>query len=326
MPLPFHINLIGACVMKLFAGRLVSDARQYRCIHGGGRRELPVIPLVLTSSDVHLFPEPPMHVTSLAALTLAAVLVSPTVAPLNAQHPGRSGPSIPQVAKTAGQFTTLLAAVDAAGLTETLLGRGPFTVFAPTDDAFNRLPNGTVQELLRPENRDKLRTILTYHVIAGRVTAAQARTVSSAGTVSGQNVRVSVNGDQLKINDAVVRIADIPASNGLIHVIDRVLIPSETRSGNTGGGSALELVDLAIERGVPLFNNGQPEATVAIYEVASRALLQLGNTVPDESRKALRTALADTRGSVQDRAFTLRAGLDYARLELRGRMETSGNR
>lgn len=127
------------------------------------------------------------------------------------------------------QFTTLLPAVDAAGLTQTLLGRGPFTLFAPTDDAFKRLPNGTVAELLKPEHGEKLRTILTYHVIAGRVTAAQARTVRTAETVADLEVRISdVNGD-LRINDASVRIADVPASNGIIHVIDRVLLPPAQR-------------------------------------------------------------------------------------------------
>ncbi len=262
----------------------------------------------------------PGAICSSAILSAAALLAC---APLTAQHPSRS-PSIPQVAKTAGQFTTLLAAVDAAGLTETLLGRGPFTLFAPTDDAFGKLPAGTVQELLKPENRDKLRTILTYHVVAGRVTASQARGVNTAETVAGQSVRVSTNGDQLRINDAVVRIADIPASNGLIHVIDRVLIPAETRSG--APGSALELVDLAIQRGVPLFNDGQPESTVAIYEIASRALLALGDAVPDDARRALRSALGNTSGTVRDRAFTLRSGLDDARRSLTGPMEASNRR
>jgi uncharacterized surface protein with fasciclin (FAS1) repeats len=169
-----------------------------------------------------------MRFTSLAAMALAAL--AGHAAPLGAQHSSRQ-PSIPQVAKTAGQFTTLLAAVDAAGLTETLLGRGPFTVFAPTDDAFARLPHGTVTDLLRAENREKLRLILTYHVIAGRVTAAAARDVHRAGTIAGQDVRISTRGDDLLINDAVVRIADIPASNGLIHVIDRVLLPEARAAG-----------------------------------------------------------------------------------------------
>ena len=262
-----------------------------------------------------------MRRIALALVSATALLATPT--PATAQHPGR-GPSIPQVAKSAGQFTTLLAAVDAAGLTETLLGRGPYTLFAPTDDAFAKLPNGTVQELLKPENREKLRTILTYHVIAGRVTASQARGVNSAETVAGQRVRITTNGDQLRINDAVVRIADIPASNGIVHVIDRVLLPADRPTGAAGG--ALELIDLAITRGVPLFNGGQAEATVAIYEVAARALLTLGQAVPDAGRQALRVALGDTSGSVRDRAFTLRGGLDDARRSLTGQMEMTSVR
>ncbi len=257
-------------------------------------------------------------------LVLVAVTFGLPLAPLGAQHATRS-PSIPQVAKTAGQFTTLLAAVDAAGLTETLLGRGPYTLFAPTDDAFARLPAGTVQELLKPENREKLRLVLTYHVVAGRVTASQARNVSSANTVAGQDLRISQRNDELRINDATVRIADIPASNGIIHVIDRVLIPSSDRPTGTAS-SAVELVDLAIKRGVPLFNDGQPEATVAVYEVATRALLALGNAVPGEAQRALRQALGDTSGSVRDRAFTLRGGLDDARRSLTGQMATTGTR
>lgn len=262
-----------------------------------------------------------MRCTSLAIASITALLSVPALGV--AQHPGR-GPSIPQVAKAAGQFTTLLAAVDAAGLTETLLGRGPYTLFAPTDEAFARLPGGTVQELLKPENREKLRTILTYHVLAARVTAAQARRVNSAETVAGQSVRITTNGDQLRINDAVVRIADIPASNGIVHVIDRVLLPTDRPTG--AAASALELIDLAITRGVPLFNNGQPEATVAIYEVASKALLTVGNSVPEAGRRALRTALGDTSGSVRDRAFTLRGGLDEARRSLTGQMQMTSVR
>lgn len=160
---------------------------------------------------------------ALAALfTVWAALAAPVVA--QAQHPAR-GPNIPQVAKTAGQFTTLLAAVEAAGLTETLIGRGPFTLFAPTDDAFKRLPGNTVSDLLRPESREKLVTLLTYHVLPGRVTAAQARTVSSAETVANQRVQLRDVDGELRVNNAVVRIADVPASNGIIHVIDRVLMP-----------------------------------------------------------------------------------------------------
>lgn len=170
---------------------------------------------------------------ALATLVLAA---QPSISA--AQHPAR-GPNIPQVARTAGQFSTLLAAVDAAGLTETLIGRGPFTLFAPTDEAFKRLPNGTVAELLKPENREKLVTLLTYHVLPGRVTAAQARTVSSAETVANQKVQLRDVDGELRVNNAVVRIADVPASNGLIHVIDRVLMPQAAPCDNASGARRL---------------------------------------------------------------------------------------
>jgi uncharacterized surface protein with fasciclin (FAS1) repeats len=311
-----HVGLIGAWDVKEFDRQSVSDAARARCIRPGQAGEPQGICTILSLAPR----SSSMRFASLATLGAVTLFVA---APAIAQHASR-GPSIPQVAKTAGQFTTLLAAVDAAGLTETLLGRGPFTLFAPTDEAFSKLPNGTVQDLLKPENREKLVQILTYHVVAGRVTAAQARNVSSAETVAGLNIRITTSGDQLKINDATVRIADVPASNGVIHVIDRVLLPTETRTG--AAGSALELLDLAIRRGVPLFNNGQPESTVAIYEVATKALLALGDAVPENGRRALRTALGDTFGSVRDRAFTLRGGLDDARRSLTGRMEMAGPR
>ena len=297
--------------------------RENRCIQRLATDE----PLPVTSYLTVISMELVMRLPPLAGLVIAAITASavPAVSAV-AQH-GGSGPNIPQVAQTAGIFTTLLAAVDKAGLTETLLGRGPFTLFAPTDEAFSRLPNGTVADLLKPENRDKLRTILTYHVIAGRVSAAQARNVTSAATVSGQSIRISTSNDQLRINDAVVRVADVPASNGVIHIIDRVLIPSETRGSapSRGSSSALDLLNLAIQRGVPLFNNGQQEATVAIYEIATRALLALGTAVPADGQRALRTALGDTSGSVSDRAFTLRGGLDDARRALTGQMQTANS-
>jgi uncharacterized surface protein with fasciclin (FAS1) repeats len=125
----------------------------------------------------------------------------------------------------AGSFTTLTTALEAAGLVDTLQGEGPFTVFAPTDEAFGKLPAGTVENLLKPENLEQLRAILTYHVISGAVEAEQVVGLSEATTVNGQKVRISIDGATVRLNDANVVATDILASNGVIHVIDTVILP-----------------------------------------------------------------------------------------------------
>jgi uncharacterized surface protein with fasciclin (FAS1) repeats len=125
----------------------------------------------------------------------------------------------------AGQFKTLAAALKAADLVDTLKGTGPFTVFAPTDEAFAKLPPGTVDNLLKPENKSKLKAILTYHVVPGAVKAEQVTKLDTAKTVNGATVKVSAKGGKVMINDATVVKADISASNGVIHVIDKVILP-----------------------------------------------------------------------------------------------------
>ncbi|MDP3718988.1 MAG: fasciclin domain-containing protein [Acidobacteriota bacterium] len=135
------------------------------------------------------------------------------------------GKDIVDTAVGAGQFKTLAAALGAAGLVETLKGKGPFTVFAPTDAAFAKLPAGTVEMLLKPENKAKLTAILTYHVVAGKVMAADVVKVTSAKTVQGGAVAVKVTGGKVTIDAANVVTTDIAASNGVIHVIDTVLMP-----------------------------------------------------------------------------------------------------
>jgi uncharacterized surface protein with fasciclin (FAS1) repeats len=125
----------------------------------------------------------------------------------------------------AGQFKTLAAALQAAGLVETLKGKGPFTVFAPTDAAFAKLPAGTVETLLKPENKAKLTAILTYHVVPGKVMAADVAKLKDAKTVQGGSVKVNAMGGKVMIDGANVVTADIAASNGVIHVIDTVLMP-----------------------------------------------------------------------------------------------------
>jgi uncharacterized surface protein with fasciclin (FAS1) repeats len=128
-------------------------------------------------------------------------------------------------AQAAGTFTTLVAAVGAAELTSTLQSAGPFTVFAPTDAAFAKLPPGTVDTLLLPENKAMLQAVLKYHVVAGEVRSAQVVTLTSATTLQGATVAVTVAGSTVKVNDATVTAVDVGASNGVIHVIDTVLLP-----------------------------------------------------------------------------------------------------
>ncbi len=134
--------------------------------------------------------------------------------------------NIVTVAAGAGQFNTLVAALKAADLVETLQSPGPFTVFAPTDEAFAKLPEGTVDSLLLPENKAKLTAILKYHVVAGEVLAADVVILPSADTVEGQAVMISASDAGVRVNDANVIKTDVMASNGVIHVIDTVLIPS----------------------------------------------------------------------------------------------------
>lgn len=131
--------------------------------------------------------------------------------------------NIVQIASEADNFKTLVAAVQAAGLAETLSGEGPYTVFAPTDEAFAKLPAGTVEALL--QDKEQLAKILTYHVVPGKVMASDVVGLTSAKTVEGSDLAVMVDGDVVKINDATVVTADIVASNGVIHVIDTVLMP-----------------------------------------------------------------------------------------------------
>ena len=125
----------------------------------------------------------------------------------------------------AGKFNTLVAAVKAAGLVDTLKGPGPFTVFAPTDEAFAKLPAGTLDDLLKPENKAKLQSVLTYHVVPGKVMSRDVVKLNSAKTAEGSTIRIKANSNGVMVNDAHVVKADIAASNGVIHVIDKVILP-----------------------------------------------------------------------------------------------------
>lgn len=140
-------------------------------------------------------------------------------------HSSNHGKDIVDTAVAAGSFNTLVAAVTAADLVDTLKGDGPFTVFAPTDEAFAKLPDGTVENLLKPENKEKLQAVLLYHVVPGKVSAADVVKLTSANTANEMSLSIMVDGTNVKVNDAQVIQTDIMTSNGVIHVIDTVLLP-----------------------------------------------------------------------------------------------------
>ena len=149
----------------------------------------------------------------------AAVLLA------SAAHAQPANTDIFETAVAAGSFKTLAKALHAADLVDTLKDKGPFTVFAPTDEAFAKLPPATLDDLLKPANKAKLRRILTYHVVAGRVTAADVVKLKSAKTVSGDTIDIKATGGSVMVDEARVMKTDINASNGVIHVIDSVILP-----------------------------------------------------------------------------------------------------
>ncbi len=156
------------------------------------------------------------RVFAAAVITLAAAM------------PARAADKdIVDTAVGAGDFTTLAAALEAADLVTTLKGSGPFTVFAPTDEAFSKLPAGTVETLLKPENKQQLVDILSYHVVPGKVMAADVVSLDEAPTVNGYKLSISAEGNGVKVNDANVTATDIDASNGVIHVVDQVILPPQ---------------------------------------------------------------------------------------------------
>lgn len=162
--------------------------------------------------------------TILVAGALGIFATGP-VAAQNGASPAHGAADIVETAKAAGSFGTLIAAVEVAGLAETLKGDGPFTVFAPTDEAFRKLPEGTVDDLLKPENRERLRAILLYHVVPGRMPASDVTGRSSLTTVEGSELPVRVERGAVWVGDAKVVSPNVAATNGVIHVIDSVLLP-----------------------------------------------------------------------------------------------------
>lgn len=213
--------------------------------------------------------------------------------------------TIPEVASAAGTFNTLIAAVKAAGLAETLSGAGPFTVFAPTDEAFAKLPAGTIDSLLKPENKQQLVDILTYHVASGRQYSDAVLNAKSVKSLQGSAVNVGVTDSVVKISGANLVKADIDASNGVIHVIDSVIMPPAKTS------DARTSLQHAIAQGAPMFNAGHHAACADLYE---HTLTNLMSTTPMEvhMRQEMESVLTNARNHScpTTRAWTLRHGMD----------------
>ncbi|QDT01966.1 Immunogenic protein MPT70 precursor [Rubripirellula lacrimiformis] len=218
--------------------------------------------------------------------------------------------NIVQTAVGAGSFNTLVAAVKAAGLAETLSGDGPFTVFAPTDEAFAKLPAGTVESLLKPENKQKLVDILTYHVVAGRVYSGDAVAAKTAKTLQRSSIAIKVGDSGAMINDAGLVSTDIDSSNGVIHVIDSVLMPPAK------GASVQQVLHGAIVQGSQMFNAGHHGACADIYSETLHGLMN-ANVEPSLHHQMTSVIqMADSQQCPTTRAWTLRRGIDQMYVQL----------
>ncbi len=247
----------------------------------------------------------------LAALALS--LAAPTA--WAGGHGHSSGKNIVETAAEAGQFNTLITAAKAAGLVGALTGDDALTVFAPTDEAFKALPAGTVEGLLKPENKDQLVKILTYHVIAGEVGSSALADGARLDTLAGETAVISQAEDGFLIQNARIIATDIDASNGVVHVIDRVILPPE----RTTSVQAERLIKMAIDHGAPMYNHGNPQATVAAYTMVSESLMSLGELSRPE-RMRLKSGLSEAGRSEDPRvaAWALRYALDDVRASLHG--------
>jgi uncharacterized surface protein with fasciclin (FAS1) repeats len=242
-----------------------------------------------------------MIMTQLRLLLLsfvAVVVVSTTVS-------ARETNTILETAVASGQFKTLAALLDSAELTKVLEGDGPFTVFAPTDDAFAKLPKSLVNDLTNPRNRSQLASVLKYHVIGGNVGLSAALKARSAETLGGSPVTIRFAGGRVKVNDADLLEADIVCSNGRIHIIDSVLLPPEPAR------KPEVIIAEAIERGVPLFNRGKEKQCADVYLAAATELVE-ESEMQESLRKAMKgiKQVALESADYGERAWILRHGFD----------------
>lgn len=246
-------------------------------------------------------------IKTFAAATVLALSAGAAQAGHHKSAEKSSAKNIVETAAAAGQFGTLIAAAKAAGLAGALTGDGPLTVFAPTDDAFNALPAGTIESLLKPENKDALARILKFHVLAGRVGSDALADGVRVETLAGPAATISAAEKGFTINGARIVATDIGASNGVVHVIDRVIMPPEVMSRN----DAIGLINAAIDSGVPMFNHGNAEGTAKVYTNTVRALLTSADLNKMERKRLERgLRMSDHSASASESAWQLRYALN----------------
>ncbi|MBT8038212.1 MAG: fasciclin domain-containing protein [Verrucomicrobiae bacterium] len=222
--------------------------------------------------------------------------------------------SVVAIAAGNKNFSTLVAAVKAAGLVDALNGDGPFTIFAPTNEAFAKLPAGTVESLLKPENKDKLVEILTYHVVAGKVDGATAVTLEEATALNKQKLKIQFRDAALYVNSSKVVATDIAASNGVIHVVDQVILPQQMSPATPDSRCRMIMMN-AIEVGVRMFNSGHVTECSKIYEMAVLAVAEIKpNQLSKDQLSMLNDALTTVskEKSARKNAWTLRHAMDAA--------------
>lgn len=215
----------------------------------------------------------------------------------------------------AGSFGTLVAAAKAAGLVPALTGKDALTVFAPTDEAFAKLPADTVATLLKPENKDKLAAILKYHVVAGRVYSSAALKAGTAKTLQGQSIKIAVKDGAAMVNGAKLVATDIDASNGVIHVIDSVILPPADKQSSAKPVNPKVMIAGAIDQGSTLFNAGHHQECAAIYMTAANQLLSMENHgMCSATQHTLTSALKSAEHTTcpSTKSWTMRRALDSA--------------
>lgn len=252
---------------------------------------------------------------SIPALVFASLLV-PLLPANDRETPAPGLSDVTDLVTTDGHLSSLAAALDAAGLVDILRGEGPFTVLAPSDEAFARLPAGALEQLLAPERREALADLLLGHVVPGRLTAIDALAAGRATTLAGTQLELGLSDGRLRVGEARVLVNDLAGRNGLVHVIDRVLLPTPAELPRP---QALEVISLAVDRGVPLYNQGQPAACAAVYDLAVLSLLGWDDErLPASARDALSDGLAAASAlrDPADRAWVLRFALDEAASQL----------